>query len=151
MKELSWTIAHHCYIPPSPCPRSEPLFSLAVQRYENRRKNGHYRFVSRMSAKKKSVRRERFNYRMWDLLSVCNRQSLAVTDFRCKSLVGYTRDLKTKYLSVTIRLTSCLMTILYARTRRKSFSFSHHYLSLFLISYIILLITSEITGVVDEW
>ena len=38
-----------------------------------------------------------------------------------------------------------------ARTRRKSFSFFHHYLSLFLISDIFPLIVSEINGVIDEW
>ena len=37
-----------------------------------------------------------------------------------------------------------------ARTRRKSFSFFHHYLSLFLISDIFPLIVSEINGVIDE-
>ena len=78
IKELSWMIAHHCEIPPSPCPRSEPRFSLAVrERYENRRKNGHYRLISRVTANKKSARCERFNYRMWDLLRVYNRQSFA--------------------------------------------------------------------------
>ena len=45
-----------CYIPPSPCPRPEPLFSLAVrERYENRRKNGHNRFLSRVTAKRKAL------------------------------------------------------------------------------------------------
>ena len=71
-------IAHHCEIPPSSCPRSESLFSFAVrERYENRRINGHHRFLSRVTANKKSARSERFNYRMWDLLRVANRQSFS--------------------------------------------------------------------------
>lgn len=50
-----------CYIPPLPCPRSEPHF---FSWYENRRKNDHYRLVLRVTANKKSARSGRFNYRM---------------------------------------------------------------------------------------
>ena len=66
-----------CYIPPLPCPRSESHNSLVVrERYENRSKNGRNRFLLRMTAKRKSTQWERFNYRMWDLLSVANRQAI---------------------------------------------------------------------------
>lgn len=41
----------------------EKLLSIRLL-YENRRKNGHHRFVSRVTEKKKSARCERFNYRM---------------------------------------------------------------------------------------
>ena len=37
----------------------------------------------------------------------------------------------------------------HARMRKKSFSFFHHYLSLFLISYNIRLVLSDIDGVID--
>lgn len=50
-------VAHHCEIPLSPCQCSESLSSLAVrERYENRCKNGHHRFLSRVTANKKSAR-----------------------------------------------------------------------------------------------
>ena len=43
-------------ISPSPCQRSEPCFSLAVrERYGNRRKNGHNRLLSRVTAKKRKA------------------------------------------------------------------------------------------------
>lgn len=49
-------VAHHCEIPLSPCQCSESLFSLAVREgYENRRKNGHNRFLSRVTAKIKAL------------------------------------------------------------------------------------------------
>ena len=69
-------IAHHCEIPLSPCSHSESLFSLAVrERYENRRKNGHNRLVSRVTANEKSARDERFNYRMLDFVMVVSKPS----------------------------------------------------------------------------
>ena len=50
-------------ISPSPCQRSEPCFSLAVrERYGNRRKNGHNRLLSRVTAKKEKQSVLAFNY-----------------------------------------------------------------------------------------
>ena len=40
------------------------LFLVVRERYENRRKNGHHRFLLRVTAKRKSARSGRFNYRM---------------------------------------------------------------------------------------
>ena len=65
-------------------------------------------------------------------------------------IAGDVYDVASPSAEATTLFSDFLDALSRARTRKKSFSFFHHYLSLFLISYIIPLTASEISRVIDE-
>ena len=96
-------IAHHCEIPPSSCPRSEPLFSFAVrERYENRRKKGHHRFFREWPQTRKALRVSALTIECeicWVFLigNHLPTQHIYITDYQRLSILVGTASVLTKH------------------------------------------------------